>query len=63
MNGERVCVGYWCPVCQERVVVFAVSDPPPLSTISSVCSHCGYEREIKSEEMPGLKVWHLPEAV
>lgn len=61
MNTANLPVGYRCPRCDERVVVFTLDDPSLLpDTIASKC-RCGYSCIVPIEEIGGLEVWMAPE--
>jgi len=62
-NPDIVSLGYTCPCCQSRVVVFCSSEPQLDCTtnIFAECQ-CGYINCIYIEEIQSLEVWRETKA-
>jgi hypothetical protein len=57
MTREIIFVGYYCPMCWKRVVVFcSLTLELPRDEFHSKCE-CGYEKVIPLVEVQELDVW------
>jgi hypothetical protein len=57
MTSEIILVGYCCPICWRRVVVFcSLTQELPRDEFHSKCE-CGYKKVIPLAEVQELDVW------